>query len=139
MNSGYGCFGNAYFYYQDPRVAELITAYGQYTIKGFAESVGEGNVIYGDTDSIYLTSRNDRLVAEAAKINVDLEVDKEWKILFLSSNKKQYFGITQQGVLVYKTLTDMKSDHPVYFNEVVKKLISKEFQESFISSDIASA
>jgi len=33
----------------------------------------------------------------------------------------------------------MKSDYPVYFNEVVKKLISKEFQESFISSDIASA
>jgi hypothetical protein len=26
MNSGYGCFGNTYFEYRDPRVAELITA-----------------------------------------------------------------------------------------------------------------
>jgi DNA polymerase elongation subunit (family B) len=31
MNSGYGCFGNAYYQYQDTRVAELITAFGQYT------------------------------------------------------------------------------------------------------------
>jgi DNA polymerase elongation subunit (family B) len=139
MNSGYGCFGNAYFDYQDPRVAELITAYGQYTIRGFAESVGDENVIYGDTDSIYLASKNDTLIAEAAKINVDLEIDKEWKILFLSSNKKQYFGITQQGGLVYKTLTGMKSDHPAYFNGVAKKLISKEFQELFITLDPTSA
>jgi DNA polymerase elongation subunit (family B) len=28
MNSGYGCFKQPYFDYQDPRVAELITAYG---------------------------------------------------------------------------------------------------------------
>jgi DNA polymerase elongation subunit (family B) len=139
MNSGYGCFKQAYFDYQDPRVAELITAYGQYTIKGFAKFIGDENVIYGDTDSIYLTSKNDTLVAEAAKINVDLEVDKEWKILCLSSNKKQYFGITQQGALLHKTLTGMKSDHPVYFKEVARKLISKEFQESFITSDTASA
>ena len=27
-NSGYGCFGNAYFEYQDPHVTELITAFG---------------------------------------------------------------------------------------------------------------
>ena len=133
MNSGYGCFKQAYFEYQDPRVAELITAYGQYTIKEFAKFIGDDNVIYGDTDSIYLTSKNDALIAKAEKINVDLEVDKEWKILFLTPNKKQYFGITQQGALVHKTLTGMKSDHPVYFKEVTEKLISKEFQESFIS------
>lgn len=139
MNSGYGCFKQAYFDYLDPRVAELTTAYGQYTVKGFAKFIGEENVIYGDTDSLYLTSKNDALIAEAAKINVDLEVDKEWKILFLSSNKKQYFGITQQGVLVHKTLTGMKSNHPAYFNEVAKKLISKEFQELFITSDTVAA
>lgn len=53
----------------------------------------------------------------------------------LSSNKKQYFGITKQGVLVHKTLTGMKSNYPAYFKEVTEKLISKEFQESFITSD----
>jgi len=140
MNSGYGCFKQAYFGYQDPRVAELITAYGQYTLKGFAKIIGDENVIYGDTDSIYLASKNKNdfsLIIEA-KINVDLEVDKEWKILFLTPNKKQYFGITQQGALIHKTLTGMKSDHPAYFNKVTKKLISKEFQESFITSSLSS-
>jgi DNA polymerase elongation subunit (family B) len=96
-------------------------------------------VIYGDTDSIYLASKNDALVTKAAEINVDLEVDKEWKILFLTSKKKQYFGILASGKLEHKTLTGMKSDHPPYFKEVAKKLVSKEFQESFITSDPASA
>jgi hypothetical protein len=134
MNSGYGCFKQPYFDYHDPRVAELTTAFGQYTVKGFAKFIGDENVIYGDTDSIYFTAKNDALVAKAAEINVDLEVDKEWKILCLSSNKKQYFGITQQGVPDNKTLTGMKSDHPAYFKQVTEKLISKEFQESFITS-----
>jgi len=66
MNSGYGCFKQAHCDYQDPRVAELTTAFGQYTIKGFAKNIGDENVIYGDTDSIYLASKNDTLVAEAA-------------------------------------------------------------------------
>jgi DNA polymerase I len=32
INGGYGVFGSQYFKYYDPRVAELITAYGRYTI-----------------------------------------------------------------------------------------------------------
>jgi len=139
MNSGYGCFKQAYFDYLDPRVAELTTAFGQYTLKGFAKKIGEEIVIYGDTDSIYLASKNDTLVAEAAKSNIDLEVDKEWKILFLTSNKKQYFGIKSDGKPEHKTLTAMKSDHPAYFNHVAKKLISEEFQKLFITSNNASA
>jgi DNA polymerase, archaea type len=32
INGGYGVFGSRYFKYYDPRVAELITAYGRYTL-----------------------------------------------------------------------------------------------------------
>ena len=32
INGGYGVFGNHYFKYYDPRVAELITAYGRHTL-----------------------------------------------------------------------------------------------------------
>ena len=32
INGGYGVFGSQYFKYYDPRVAELITAYGRYTL-----------------------------------------------------------------------------------------------------------
>jgi DNA polymerase elongation subunit (family B) len=132
-NSGYGCFGNAYFEYQDLRVAELITAFGQYTLKSLVNLVGEDKVLYGDTDSIYLVGANDSIIEEAkSRFKVRLEVDKVWKILFLTSNKKQYLGLTEQGELVHTTLTGMKSNQPSYYNEVAQKLISKEFLESFV-------
>jgi DNA polymerase elongation subunit (family B) len=136
-NSGYGCFGNGYFQYQDPRVAELITAFGQHTIKSLEKFVGKGKVLYGDTDSIYLAGANDDIIPEAkSKFKVKLEVDNVWKILLLTNNKKQYLGLTQNGELVHTTLTGMKSNQPSYYNEVAKKLISKEFLESFIDTSI---
>ena len=100
-SSGFGCFGNAYFEYRDPRVAELITAFGQHAIKSLINLVGKDKVLYGDTDSIYLVGANDSIIEEAkSRFNVRLEVDKAWKILFLTSNKKQYLGLTEQGQLV---------------------------------------
>ena len=136
-NSGYGCFGNAYFEYQDPRVAELITAYGQYTLKSLVNFVGKEKVLYGDTDSIYLVGANDDIITVAkSKFEVKLEVDNMWKILFLTSNKKQYVGLTQEGELVHTTLTGMKSNQPSYYNEVAQKLISKEFLESFLDKPV---
>ena len=37
INGGYGVFGNPYFKYSDLRVAELITAYGRYTLSKMQE------------------------------------------------------------------------------------------------------
>jgi DNA polymerase elongation subunit (family B) len=136
MNSGYGSFGNVYFEYRDPRVAELITAYGKYTIKELEKYAGD-KMIYGDTDSIYLSNREDTIIAKAAELDVTLEFERVWKGLFLSSNKKQYFGITQEGKVIHKILKGMKSDQPKYFNEVTKKLVSAEFMELFINADIS--
>ena len=83
---------------------------------------------------------NNKIIAEARdKFNVRLEVDKVWKILFLTSNKKQYVGLTAEGELEYTTMTGMKSNQPLYYNEVAQKLISEEFLEAFIdtSAEIA--
>ena len=94
-------------------------------------------MLYGDTDSIYLAGANDDIIPEAkSKFKVKLEVDNVWKILLLTNNKKQYLGLTQNGELVHTTLTGMKSNQPSYYNEVAKKLISKEFLESFIDTSI---
>ena len=131
-NSGYGAFGNAYFKYQDPRVAELITGYGQYTIKELEKYVGN-RMIYGDTDSLYLSNRDDTIIAKAAELGVTLEFERLWKGLFLSSLKKWYFGLTQEGKVIHKTLKGMKSDQPDYFREVTEKLVSKEFMKLFIN------
>jgi DNA polymerase elongation subunit (family B) len=137
MNSGYGCFGSPYFLYQDPRVAELITAFGQYTLKHLEDFAGgEEKVLYGDTDSIYFVSENNDIIVEAQRAcGAKLEIDKRWKVLFLTTNKKQYFGITENGEIVHTTLPGMKNDQPAYFDKVMNKLISREFLESFISSE----
>jgi DNA polymerase, archaea type len=37
INGGYGVFGSRFFKYYDPRVAELITAYGRYTLTKMQE------------------------------------------------------------------------------------------------------
>jgi DNA polymerase elongation subunit (family B) len=136
MNSGYGCFGNLYFEYIDPRVAELITAFGQYTIKELEKYAGN-KMIYGDTDSIYLTSQDNEIIAKAADLDVILEFERSWKGLFVTPNKKQYFGITADGREVRKTLKGIKNDQPAYFNDVTTKLISKGFMELVINADVA--
>ena len=48
-------------------------------------------------------------------------------------------GLTEAGELVHTTMTGMKSNQPLYYNEVAQKLISKEFLEAFIdkSTEIA--
>ena len=122
INSGYGCFGYSYFDYQDPRVAELTTAFGRYTLKHLEKFVGKENVLYGDTDSLYIREENDAIVAEATSLGVKLEVDKRWQKLFLTPNKKQYFGLVN-GELVYTTLTGLKNNQPAYFNRVTRSLI----------------
>jgi DNA polymerase elongation subunit (family B) len=59
-------------------------------------------MIYGDTDSIYLVSKDDTIIAKAAELDVTLEYERWWECLFLTPNKKQYFGITQEGKEVQK-------------------------------------
>jgi len=82
----------------------------------------------------YLVSENDAIISEARKsCGARLEIDRRWKVLFLTPNKKQYYGLTSEDDLVQTTLTGMKSNQPTYFGKVVRKLISKEFLESFIS------
>ena len=59
INGGYGVFGNRFFKYYDPRVAELIPAYGRYTLTKMQEIAKEMglNVVYGDTDSLFIDIR----------------------------------------------------------------------------------
>jgi len=58
--------------------------------------------------------------------------DRIWKVLFLTSNKKQYVGLTEQGKVIDKGLIGKKNNQPAYFNEVVSYLISKEYFEQFV-------
>jgi len=60
MNSGYGTFGQVYFKYYDPRVAELITGFARYTLDSLVKFVNGngGKILFGDTDSIFTAGDN---------------------------------------------------------------------------------
>ena len=62
MNSGYGTFGQVYFKFYDPRVAELITGFARYTLDSLVKFVNDncGKILFGDTDSIFVAG-NDTL------------------------------------------------------------------------------
>ena len=58
MNSGYGTFGQVYFKYYDPRVAELITGFARYTLDSLVKCVNYngGKILFGDTDTIFVAN-----------------------------------------------------------------------------------
>ena len=94
------------------------------------------DVLYGDTDSLFVSgynSRSDIVAIAKDRFGIKLSKDKSWKILYLLSNKKQYFGLTNEGNLEYTTLIGMKSNVPCYFNEVTFNVVSKESLELFIN------
>jgi DNA polymerase elongation subunit (family B) len=114
INGGYGVFGSKYFKYYDPRVAELITAYGRYIIfkmKDIAQNMGF-EIVYGDTDSLFLHYRKEKAdispsVGEyiskfkeecSKQLGVEVEHAKTYKTAIISDKKKHYVGWTgKQG------------------------------------------
>jgi DNA polymerase, archaea type len=125
INGGYGVFGNRFFKYYDPRVAELITAYGKYTLTKMQEIAKEMglNVVYGDTDSLFIdicindyeecNTKNNRsrtvmqvnnntITGQVSKfkeecnkrLKIEVEHSKTYKTAIISSKKKHYIGWT---------------------------------------------
>lgn len=143
-NSGYGTFGQVYFEYYDVRVAELITGFGRHTLLGLRELLKENGVeiLYGDTDSLFVKNtgarENENLnitILAREKFHVDFSKERIWKLLVLGRNKKQYFGILENGKPMCKTLIGLRGDRPPYFTEVVSRLVDKETLELFLNGD----
>jgi DNA polymerase elongation subunit (family B) len=83
LNSAYGALANKYFRYFDMRLASAVTISGQLSLKWIMERVNKfveekykikDVVIYGDTDSIYLTL--DKLVNLALKKKPEMTKDQ---------------------------------------------------------------
>jgi DNA polymerase elongation subunit (family B) len=104
INSGYGLHASKYFPYHDLNTAALITAYGRYTFKKMKEMASElgMNVIYGDTDSIFIANKDgspteqskiDELITKCKEqLGVGIEHEKTFS-RFLMLVKKHYVGI----------------------------------------------
>jgi len=124
-------FGSEFFEFSDYRVAELTTAYGRQTLKHMqyvAREVYGFNIIYGDTDSIFVTDvgrENDimKFIAECSILyDVDIEESRVFS-KFLIIKKKHYVGIHQDDNKEpeIKGMEGIKSDRPLWINKIEKQ------------------
>ncbi len=128
LNASYGVFGAETFDLYCPPVAEATAAIGRHTITQIikkAEELGI-QVLYGDTDSIFLKNPTDKQIEELAEwsereLKLGLDVDKIYRYSVFSSRKKNYLGVLEDGTVDVKGLTGKKRHIPV--------IIKKAFDE----------
>jgi hypothetical protein len=132
INSGYGVFGHPYFKYYDPRVAELVTAFGRDTltkIQAIADSLGF-IILYGDTDSLFVNNVKNmdevnKFVAECrSKLGVSVGAENTFNKLILVG-KKHYVGILSdpKKVPIIKGMEGIKSDRPEFIHVIFRQLV----------------
>jgi DNA polymerase, archaea type len=137
MNSIYGLFGSdGIFEFQDYRLAELVTAFARLKLlemKQLANDQFQMNIIYGDTDSIFVSGtsnaeHNHNLPAAAftaaCKRNLSVDVDHQNTLVrSILISKKHYIGIQANGKIIIKGMEGKKRDRPLFFNQVFRKII----------------
>ena len=132
INGIYGLFGTDFFEFADYRVAELTTAFGRKILQYMRETAKEVygfDVIYGDTDSIFVTNIPnveliDKFITECWIVDeVDVEVDKVFT-KFLITKKKHYIGIYDDPSKEpeIKGMEGIKSDRPPWIHKLEKHL-----------------
>jgi len=134
INGVYGLLGSKFFEFSDYRVAELTTAFGRQTLQymqHIAEEVYGLKVIYGDTDSIFVTGirrENDikKFLAECSIVleDIDIEVSKIYNRTVITK-KKHYIGIHQDSSKEpdIKGMEGIKSDRPFWINQLQKEFV----------------
>ena len=135
INGCYGLFGSEFFEFADYRVAELTTAFGRRTLaymKHIAEEVYGFQVIYGDTDSIFVTNVKkgeidvNKFLAECSIVleDIEIELSKVYEKMLLLK-KKHYIGIPfdKNKEPDIKGIEGIKSDRPAWINNLQKEFV----------------
>ncbi|WP_291998749.1 DNA polymerase domain-containing protein [Caldivirga sp.] len=101
-NAMYGYCGwlGARWYIKE--VAESVTAWGRHLLKTAVNMAKERGltVIYGDTDSLFVTYDKDKVTDIISKINemgFEVKIDKVYSKLIFTESKKRYIGLTMDG------------------------------------------
>ena len=157
MNGGYGVFGNEYFHYRDMRVAELITAFGRYTltqIESLAVNKYGFEITSGDTDSIFLLNNKSggdddslvkQFIAECSErfksrkendeLKFTLEDDRTYIKIILAASKN-YVGLTTKSPKQdIKGMVGNKRSMPVWGREVFNGVVQDFFGKPDVIED----
>jgi len=129
LNASYGVFGAETFDLYCPPVAEATAAIGRYVI---TESIKKARaleieVIYGDTDSIFLKNPSKEQISTLTKwsgkeLGMDLDVDKSYRYAVFSSRKKNYLGVFPDGSVEVKGLTGKKRHIPAFIKDAFDQM-----------------
>jgi len=142
LNASYGVFGAETFDLYCPPVAEATAAIGRNVITRTIEKAKDLGiqVLYGDTDSLFLKNPSPEQIKALAEwsekvLGMELDVDKMYRYAVLSSRKKNYLGVFDDGSVDVKGLTGKKSHIPRfikrYFDEIENRLAKVENPADF--------
>jgi len=130
LNASYGVFGADRFALYCPPVAEATAAIGRYAISQTLEKARELGieVLYGDTDSLFLESPDQSALKNLvdwsmSSLHMELEVDKNYRYLALSSRKKNYLGVKPDGSVDIKGLTGKKRHIPDFLTKAFYEMV----------------
>ncbi|MDR1993920.1 MAG: DNA-directed DNA polymerase I [Nitrososphaerota archaeon] len=151
LNASYGVFGADSFDLYCPPVAEATAAIGRYSITqilNHCQVVGI-QVLYGDTDSVFLKNPSKEQIDEVMRyteneLGMGIDVDKTYRYAVFSSRKKNYLGVLENGMVDVKGLTGKKKHIPFFikdaFNQMKERLAQVKNPEDFEKArrDIAS-
>ncbi len=145
LNASYGVFGAESFPLYCPPLAESTAAIGRYAM---TEAVDESNelgidVIYGDTDSVFLARPTQEQIDSLVKwtdeeLGIDLDVDKVYRYAIFSRRKKNYLGVYEDGSVDIKGLTGKKRHIPPLLKESFLQL-TRILSEVMTTEDIPAA
>ena len=130
LNASYGVFGSDIFDLYCPPVAESTAAIGRHAIMETvrkAKTLGI-NVVYGDTDSVFLEKPSQTQVSELIEwskksLGMDLDTDKIYRYSAFSSRKKNYLGVYLDGSVDIKGLAGKKRNTPNFLKEAFSEMI----------------
>lgn len=132
INASYGVVGSEAFQFYYLPAAEAVTLYGRHAIMRTVEMARELglNVIYGDTDSIFVEDPDEERVEELIRrvrdeLHLDLDVDKVYRYVVLSSAKKNYFGVLRDGAIDVKGFAGKKRNTPPFIRGVFFRVLEE--------------
>ena len=129
LNASYGVFGAESFDLYCPPVAEATAAIGRHSITLIVNKARElgVEVLYGDTDSVFLKNPTKTQIEELAswsekELKMGLDVDKEYRYAVFSSRKKNYLGVLEDGNVDVKGLTGKKKHIPNFIKDAFDEI-----------------
>ena len=142
LNASYGVFGAESFDLYCPPVAEATAAIGRHSITQILNKAKELDiqVLYGDTDSIFLKNPSKEQIEELShwtehELKMSLDVDKIYRYVVFSSRKKNYLGVLEDGTVDVKGLTGKKRHIPIFikkaFDRMKERLAMVKTPEAF--------